>query len=148
MSPGNTFAEMARKFEFYERFGVEEYYVYDPDRSTLKGWRRIDARLTEIPVMHGWVSPRLGIRFEFSEGTLKLFGPDNKPFVSYVDPRDNGNWNSNTSSRNACEPNRNASRLNRNDNGPNRRRQRAEQERQRAERLAAQLRALGIEPQG
>jgi Uma2 family endonuclease len=29
--PNNTLAEMIRKFRFYERYGVEEYYVYDPD---------------------------------------------------------------------------------------------------------------------
>src|SRR5947209_9384932 len=29
LSPGNTPAEMARKWEFYDRYGVEEYYQYD-----------------------------------------------------------------------------------------------------------------------
>ena len=31
ISPGNTKAEMRRKWQFYQRFGVEEYYLYDPD---------------------------------------------------------------------------------------------------------------------
>src|SRR3954452_5736001 len=38
LSPGNRPAEMSKKREFYERFGVEEYYVYDPDRVMLWGW--------------------------------------------------------------------------------------------------------------
>jgi len=38
LSRGNTVAEMTHKFLFYEQYGVEEYYVYDPDRSSLDGW--------------------------------------------------------------------------------------------------------------
>src|SRR5436305_3274193 len=29
ISPGNRPAEMTRKFQFYERYGVEEFYLYD-----------------------------------------------------------------------------------------------------------------------
>ena len=32
LSPGNRRGELKRKFEFYQRFGVEEYYQYDPNR--------------------------------------------------------------------------------------------------------------------
>src|SRR5262249_50347025 len=32
LSPGNTWTEMDDKYAFYEEHGVEEYYVYDPDR--------------------------------------------------------------------------------------------------------------------
>ena len=42
LSPGNRAGEMERKFQFYERYGVEEYYIYDPDRGDLVGWRRAD----------------------------------------------------------------------------------------------------------
>src|SRR4029077_2493270 len=31
LSPGNRHGELIRKFNFYQRHGVEEYYVYDPD---------------------------------------------------------------------------------------------------------------------
>ena len=62
MSPGNTAAEMTRKFRFYEQYGVEEYYLYDPDRGTLDGWIRRDGRLEDVRHMEGWISPRLGIR--------------------------------------------------------------------------------------
>ena len=41
LSPGNTPTEMKRKRLFYERYGVEEYYEYDPDRGQLHGWRRL-----------------------------------------------------------------------------------------------------------
>jgi Uma2 family endonuclease len=35
LSPGNTAPEMAGKRQFYERYGVEEYYEYDPDRGRV-----------------------------------------------------------------------------------------------------------------
>jgi Uma2 family endonuclease len=35
LSPGNTRAETNRKLLFYDRFGVEEYYLYDPDKNSL-----------------------------------------------------------------------------------------------------------------
>jgi Uma2 family endonuclease len=44
LSPGNRAGEMARKFDFYDRFGVEEYYLYDPDEQSFTGWLRRDDR--------------------------------------------------------------------------------------------------------
>src|SRR5207248_4491498 len=61
LSPGNRFGEMARKFIFYEQYGVQEYYVYDPDRVRLKAHRRRDGEFEEIDDANGWVSPLLGI---------------------------------------------------------------------------------------
>lgn len=49
LSPGNRFSEMQRKFQFYERFGVEEYYLYNSDFVTLDGWLRAGVALQEIP---------------------------------------------------------------------------------------------------
>ena len=71
LSPGNRPAEMIRKFQFYQQYGVEEYYIYDPDNGSLDGWLRVGDRLEEVPEMAGFVSPRLGIRFDPGEG------PDN-----------------------------------------------------------------------
>ena len=83
LSPGNRFAEMLRKFLFYQRYGVEEYYIYDPDDGLLEGWVRESDSLTEIPEMSGWVSPRLGVTFGLAGTELRLTGPDGKPFLSY-----------------------------------------------------------------
>ncbi len=47
---------MAEKFKFYERYGVEEYYV-------LIGWLRTGNDLDMITEMDGWMSPRLKIKF-------------------------------------------------------------------------------------
>ncbi len=84
ISPGNTIAEMTRKFQFYERYGVEEYYLYDPDHQELAGFVRRDDWLEAIAEIQGWVSPRLGIRFDLNEtGQLKLHRPDGQPFETY-----------------------------------------------------------------
>lgn len=85
LSPERRFGDLMRKFQFYERFGVEEYYVYDPDHSELTGWVREGDRLEELLHCDGWVSPRLGIRFDLSTGELRVFRPDGQPFDTYVE---------------------------------------------------------------
>jgi Uma2 family endonuclease len=118
LSPGNRSRELIRKFQFYERFGVEEYYLYDPDHNDLSAWRRVNDRLQEIDAVDGWTSPLLRVRFELTADTLRLIRPDGQPFLTYLEL-----YQARESER-----------------------QRAESERQRAERLAERLRALGIDP--
>ncbi len=85
LSPGNTPKEMINKYRFYQRYGVEEYYVYDPDSNELTIWRRSGDELEDIEQVAGWVSPRLGIKFELSEDELKIYRPDGQPFLSYLE---------------------------------------------------------------
>ncbi|MCY2991319.1 MAG: Uma2 family endonuclease [Planctomycetota bacterium] len=84
-SPGNHAAEMVRKFRFYERYGVEEFYIYDPDVVRLTGWIRQADTFQEIAEPDGWTSPRLGVRFELSSGELRVLRPDGRPLASYVE---------------------------------------------------------------
>ncbi|QDV38399.1 Uma2 family endonuclease [Tautonia plasticadhaerens] len=85
LSPGNRFGELLRKFKFYERFGVEEYYIYDPDRNDLVAYRREGEVLVEIAEPNGLVSPRLGVRFELTEDSFEILGPDGRRFQTYVE---------------------------------------------------------------
>jgi Uma2 family endonuclease len=85
LSPGNRLKEMAKKLQFYDRYGVEEYYIYDPDRVDLLGWLRSEERLIVIEEMNGWVSPRLGIRFELQADTLEIYRPDGRRFLTPVE---------------------------------------------------------------
>lgn len=85
LSPGNRLAEMLNKLRFYERYGVEEFYMYDPEREELGGWLRSGEELHEIDQIEGWVSPRLGVRFELSLGGLELYRPDGQKFATYVE---------------------------------------------------------------
>jgi Uma2 family endonuclease len=82
LSPGNRSSEMIAKFQFYDRYGVEEYYIYDPDKIDLAGWQRQDGFLTEIPHPENWVSPLLGIRFQL-DAELEIFFPNGQPFLSF-----------------------------------------------------------------
>lgn len=85
LSPGNTVREMIEKYKFYQRYGVEEYYLYDPDGGELTGWLRSSNELEAIEEMMNWISPRLGIRFELSEGELIIYRPDGERFATYVE---------------------------------------------------------------
>jgi Uma2 family endonuclease len=84
LSPGNTEGEMERKLQIYARCEVEEYYVYDPDRYILKGYQRgEDLFLDRIEVMDGWISPRLGIKFQLTENDLQITHPDGRVFETF-----------------------------------------------------------------
>lgn len=119
LSPGNTLAGMAQKFEFYDMYGVEEYYIYDPDTNDLTGWQRRDGRLRVIEPIDGWISPRLGIRFQRDATTLGIFHPNGEPFLDVVELDQR---------RRAAEA-------------------RASDAEARAARLAERLRALGVNPE-
>lgn len=83
ISPSNTRKEMEQKLLFFERHGVEEYYLYDTDNHTLSGFLRGEFGLEHISDMADWVSPLLNIRFDMSGSELQLFRPDGSPFLSY-----------------------------------------------------------------
>jgi Uma2 family endonuclease len=88
-SPGNKRAEKEAKRLFYEKYGVEEYYEFDPDRLKLGGWLRKGAKLVSIANMQGWVSPLTRVKFELHpqdrDKELKLYQPDGKPFLTFLE---------------------------------------------------------------
>ncbi|MBD2041300.1 Uma2 family endonuclease [Microcoleus sp. FACHB-672] len=118
-SESDSQTKMDKKLVFYNRYGVEEYYLYDPADKDLRGWRRTDGLLDVIDPMIGWVSPRLGVRFELGDEGLELYAPNGEKFVDYLELYQQREQE----------------------------RQEKELAQQRAERLAAQLRAAGIEPE-
>ena len=59
---------MIKKHRFYEQYGVEEYYLYDPENWVLEGWRRDGDSLAQIATMDRWRSPRLNVFFDMSQG--------------------------------------------------------------------------------
>lgn len=84
LSPGNRTGKMAEKLLFYQRYGVEEYYIYDPDDNELVGLIRSGDWLERIETIDGWVSPRLGIRFELTE-ILEIYRSDGERFLTSVE---------------------------------------------------------------
>lgn len=132
LSPGNRLGEMAKKLAFYQRYGVEEYYLYDPDAVDLTGWLRQDATLQPIEDLQGWVSPRLGIRFELEENLL-IYRPDNQRFLTFVELGQQ--MAQEQQQRQGVEEQLAQER------------QAKQDALQRAERLAERLRSLGLDPE-
>ena len=124
-SHNDSQTKMSKKLAFYQRHEVEEYYVYDSEINELLGWQRIDRILEVIDPMEGWISPRLGVRFELGEDGLEIYRPDGEKFISYAE----------------LEADRALGRQHLQQEA-----QRAEQAEQKSERLAAKLRELNIDP--
>jgi Uma2 family endonuclease len=85
LSPGNTVKEMTKKLEFYNRHGVEEYYIYDPENNDLSGFQRRELSLAIIDEINDWTSPRLGIRLVLTSETLEIYYPNGQPFLTTVE---------------------------------------------------------------
>jgi Uma2 family endonuclease len=162
MSPNNTQKEMAAKRLFYETYGVEEFYIYDPDRLRLTGWVRQGGQLMAIANMEGWVSPLLGIRFSQAKGDLEVYRPDGQRFLSSVeldaqaqqerdraererDRAEQANQRAEQERQRAEQANQRAEQANQEAAQSI---QAAEVERANFERLAAYLRSIGVDPNG
>jgi Uma2 family endonuclease len=81
LSPGNHYTEMADKFDFYDRHGVEEYYVYDPDENSLVVFVRRGEELRRMRPADGFISPRLKIRFQLTAPEMTVYHPGGCPFL-------------------------------------------------------------------
>lgn len=84
-SPNNTPAEMSQKLVFYQNYGVQEYYFYDPDTNKLLIWIREGEHFTEIENVNNWQSPLIGIRFVLNEDTLHIYRPTGERFATYTE---------------------------------------------------------------
>lgn len=83
LSPVNTTEEMDRKLLFYERYGVEEYYIYNPESNQLRVWLRGEYGLDVVDFEQKWVSPRLQIGFDLSHAPWQLSYPDGQSFMTF-----------------------------------------------------------------
>ena len=130
MSPNNTQREMQNKRSFYEQHGVEEFYIYDPDRLRVSGYIRQGGELLAIVNMEGWISPSLNIRFSKLNGELEIFYPDGRRFLTTLELN-----------RRAVTAEEERDRL---EEERDRLAQRAIEAEQERDRLMEQLRSLGI----
>ncbi|MBD2327428.1 Uma2 family endonuclease [Alkalinema sp. FACHB-956] len=132
LSDSNTSDEMDRKLRFYDRYGVEEYYVYDPRVATLQIFLRGQRGLEPVTIGSDWVSPRLQIRFCLTEDDLELYQPNGERFLNPVELRELAEQER---QRAESEKQRAESEKQRAESE----KQRAESEKQRADRAEAQL---------
>jgi Uma2 family endonuclease len=139
LSPGNTLKEMTKKLQFYDRYGVEEYYIYDPDKNDLHGLCKRDNRLNVIEELNNWISPRLQIKFAITSETLEIYRPDGQKFLTTIELNQRFEQEYQRAEQESQRAEQESLRAEQES-------LRAEQESLRAERLLAQLKALGVEP--
>jgi len=126
LSPSNDYKEMQKKLRFYQQHGVEEYLVYDPDGFGLDVWARTGGALQLAAQPHGFTSRWLGVTFQVpGTGPMRITRPDGRPFQTYLELLAQAEADQQRAADEA---------------------RKAEEERQKAERLAAKLRALGVDP--
>lgn len=118
ISPSNTIDEMEMKLLFFDRYGVEEYYIYDPQLQILRVFLRQEEGLQIMQFDHDWTSLRLGIHFQMGEDGLTLYRPDGVAFQTFE------------------EANRRAEEAS----------LRAAEAEKRSQKLAEMLQALGVDP--
>jgi DNA repair exonuclease SbcCD ATPase subunit len=126
---------MEKKFRFYQRHGVEEYYVYDPDNGNLQGYLRQGTELVEQLPMQGWTSPRLQVRFQLVGNDLELYRPDGSRFAAGAEEYAQKKQESQRAEREAQRAEREAQRAEREAQRAEREAQRAAQEQAEKERL-------------
>lgn len=85
LSPGNRLKEVAKKLIFYNQYGVEEYYIYDPERIDFTGYERQGENLVVIETISDWVSPHLGIRFVLTQEQLEIYDPQGNRFLTTIE---------------------------------------------------------------
>lgn len=83
LSKSNSLAEMNKKLRFYEQYGVEEYYVWDPHRRNLTVYLRDHGSFVALHNPAEFRSPALGVTFTLSGRRLTLTDPQGQPFRSF-----------------------------------------------------------------
>lgn len=87
-SHSNRAGDKEKKLDFYQKYGVEEYYTYDPRprKRIMEGWIRQNDILVKIAKMNEWVSPLLGVQFRrANDGEWNLYFSNGEPFMDFVD---------------------------------------------------------------
>jgi Uma2 family endonuclease len=83
LSPVNDAWEMIDKLAFYNEHGVEEYYVFDPEKNTLAVFLRQGVAFRRVWKVDGFVSPRLGIRFQMTTPEMSVYYPNGERFLTF-----------------------------------------------------------------
>ncbi|TAG07539.1 MAG: Uma2 family endonuclease [Cytophagia bacterium] len=86
LSKSNGVMEMLKKYLFYQKYGVKEYYLYDPLKEEFYGWIRKDQQFETALIEPTFQSPLLGVTFEISQGSkLQIYNPDGTQFLTFVE---------------------------------------------------------------
>ena len=156
LSPGNRPRGMAKKLLFYEKYGAEEYYTYDPDHVTMTGYLRDNSGFYQpIPKMNGFTSPRLGIQFDLSGVELAVLRPDGNRFMTYLEQCERNDQESQRATQESQRATQESQRAAQESQRATQEAQRADMQLKRAddldhrlERLRAKMLAAGLDPDG
>lgn len=86
LSPSNSAMEMLSKLDFYERYGVSEFVLIDPEKNEFIAYQAEKGKLIRTAkVGETWKSPLLGIQFVEEEGKLQVRNPDGTPFKTFAE---------------------------------------------------------------
>lgn len=86
LSPSNTAMEMLDKLDFYERNGVEEFILLDPEKHEFIAYESQKGKLIRANQLPDtWQSPRLGIQFQIAEGKLLALDPTGVPLKTFAE---------------------------------------------------------------
>lgn len=134
-----------KKEIYQDRFRTAEYYWFSPVTQEFVGWRLVNRHYEEIPPdERGWRwSGVLGLYLGIAEGHLRYFTRAGA-LVPTPEEGEQQAWEQAGQAEQRAEQEQVRAEQER--QRAEQEHQRAEQEHQRAERLAAQLRALGVDP--
>lgn len=86
LSPSNSTLEMLDKLDFYERHGVSEFILIDPEKNEFIAYQSEKGKLLRADkVGEIWKSPLLGIQFQEADGKLTVSNPDGTPFKTFAE---------------------------------------------------------------
>jgi Uma2 family endonuclease len=147
LSPGNTAKEMNDKRLFYDVYGIEEYYQYNPDTNDLEIWTRQNGGdLVRVDDVQNFVSPLMQIRFERTEDDLMIYHPDGEPFYTMLEVTERADEEKQRASEEKQRADEAVQLANKEKQRADEAVRREEEAKQRAEKLAAKMRDLGINP--
>ncbi len=91
VSSGKTWSnDLDAKFRFYEKFGAEEYYIFDPEfaylPSPLMAFHRKGEKLVELEIENERIfSPLLNLEIVRTANTFRLFNPQTNDYLRTLD---------------------------------------------------------------
>ena len=86
LSPSNTRKEMMKKRDFYEKYGVKEFIIIDPDKETFVVFALKGQSLAPVHYSgNSWQSPLLGITILSTSKGIQGLYPDGQPFETEIE---------------------------------------------------------------
>lgn len=86
LSRSNTEGTMEERREWYERYGVSEYYQIDDIGGQITVWLLVDGSFVEQVGITSFTSPATGVTFDWTDG-IQITTPSGKPFQTALEIR-------------------------------------------------------------